>query len=74
MTKKRNKINLGIDKWFFLISGVLVATLLTIAIITMFFLGGQIFQSFAPIDNNDAGLKYNLEGYRNLNLSVEDGT
>jgi len=60
------------DRWFFLISGVLVVILLTVAISTIIFLGRQIFQSFAPIPDGGQEIKYNLEGYRNLNSSVED--
>ena len=62
------------DRWLFAISGALVAILLIVAVATIIFLSGQIFQSFAPIDNNDSEIRFNLEGYRNLNLLTEDKT
>jgi len=74
MTRGRNKINRGMDRWFFLISGVLVAILLIVAISTILFLSRQIFQSFAPIPDGEQEIKYDLEGYRNLNSLVGDET
>jgi hypothetical protein len=74
MIKRKNKTSVYIDRWFFVISGALVIILLIVAVTAIIFLSGQIFQSLAPIDKNDSEVKYNLEGYKNLNLPAENGT
>jgi len=68
MIRKKEKAELGVDRWFFLISGVLVAVLLTTAVLAIVFLSRYIFQSFSPISDDEQNLEYNLEGYRSLNL------
>ncbi|MDD5710925.1 MAG: hypothetical protein PHV43_02395 [Candidatus Colwellbacteria bacterium] len=73
MIKKKEGQNNSIDRWLFIISGMLVAGLLIIAIATIVFLSGQIFQSFSPVHNDEEGLRYNLEGYKKLNPSMEGG-
>jgi hypothetical protein len=61
------------DGWFLMISWMLIVLLLTAAIFSIAFLSKHIFRSFTLAGDENAGVHYDLEGFRSLNLQTDDG-
>lgn len=67
MTKNK-KIKMGMDRWFLVISGILIALLVLIAVLSIIFLAGRMLKGFSSPANDSGELEFNFEGYEKLNL------
>ncbi|MBU2101626.1 hypothetical protein KKH05_02830 [Patescibacteria group bacterium] len=69
MTKIKLKLKLNIDSWFLIVSGLLLLILIITSIFSIIFLGNHIFQGLSPLDEGDRGAVFDLDSYKELNLS-----
>ncbi|PIR98042.1 MAG: hypothetical protein COT89_01195 [Candidatus Colwellbacteria bacterium CG10_big_fil_rev_8_21_14_0_10_42_22] len=68
MTKANLKLKLSMDRWFVVISGLLIVLIIGISIFSIVFLSNHMFMGFSPLEEGEGGIKFNIEEFKSLNL------